>query len=596
MVGIVAVTRFCEAKSDIFSSYIDYIDRKEAVRKDNMDKFNIFEAYTDYMDDETKTIMEEGKSVEEVSALFSKDKDILNQEEKSDLKQLFRVSQKNGSNMWQTVISFDNSYLEEIGIYDSQTDQLNEKLLRQAARKAIGGMLKNEGLENATWTASFHRNTDNIHIHIATVEPVPMREKKRYILYEKDKNGNRRPVRDKNGKTVSYMGYKGVFKYKSLEILKSEIRSELENNKETYAEITRLLRQNILNDKKDKSLIDNPLFVDKMRELYKKLMYTPKKYWNYNYNKMYRYKGLIDDLSNLFINTYHKDDFNDFCLKIEREAMRQTKAYGGKKNDYVKKMLYGKDGMYARLGNAILKELKDYARDEDARWNTFWTAKDYLRPHNERFDPEQGLKLLRDSAKEGNYLTQFELGIIYLKGEYVEKNLDTSIQYLRASLNNGNSMAIEYLKSALNMKEVNEIECYFDLDNKNFNIKLGLEKLIDAAERGNDVAQIKLGILYLKGEYVERNIDKARQYFKAAKENGNNFGMKILEDFKNNPEKYMGRHMFPSYRLDRNNNYAFKNGLRTLENELNKNYELAKNIFEAEQLQREIDQRGEELE
>ena len=46
-------------------------------------------------------------------------------------------------------------------------------------------MLENEGLENAIWTAGIHYNTDNIHIHIATCEIMPAREKIKCKQYKK---------------------------------------------------------------------------------------------------------------------------------------------------------------------------------------------------------------------------------------------------------------------------------------------------------------------------------------------------------------------------------------------------------------------------
>lgn len=50
--------------------------------------------------------------------------------------------------------------------------------------------VKNESLENATWSAAIHYNTDNIHVHVATVEPAPCRQKKMYQVYdEKIVNG-----------------------------------------------------------------------------------------------------------------------------------------------------------------------------------------------------------------------------------------------------------------------------------------------------------------------------------------------------------------------------------------------------------------------
>lgn len=80
--------------------------------------------------------------------------------------------------MWQHVISFDNEWLKECGIINNETDQINEIRLREATRAAMLQLQKDEGLENAIWSAAIHFNTDNIHIHIAMVEPVPMREMK----------------------------------------------------------------------------------------------------------------------------------------------------------------------------------------------------------------------------------------------------------------------------------------------------------------------------------------------------------------------------------------------------------------------------------
>ena len=42
MANIVAVTRFTEPGSEVFSSYINYMDRESAVRKDNAELYNIF--------------------------------------------------------------------------------------------------------------------------------------------------------------------------------------------------------------------------------------------------------------------------------------------------------------------------------------------------------------------------------------------------------------------------------------------------------------------------------------------------------------------------------------------------------------------------
>ena len=114
--GVVAVTKFCTANNDKFIGYIDYIDRDEATRKINITKFDIFDGYLEYMDNAEKTGMY-NKGHE--SDLFTKFNNKLSKEEKNILKEQYKKAQKSDSNMWQTVISFDNKYLKKNDIYNN---------------------------------------------------------------------------------------------------------------------------------------------------------------------------------------------------------------------------------------------------------------------------------------------------------------------------------------------------------------------------------------------------------------------------------------------------------------------------------------------
>ena len=167
--GVVVVTEFCRPHTSKFQGYIDYINRTEAVRNENTAKYNL---YQDYMGNPEKT-----------TALFTAEKDELTKEDKYELKEIFDKAQENESIMWQTVISFDNRWLKQNGIINESDSLIDEAGLKNAARGGIRRMLENENLENAIWSAAIHFNTDNIHIHVATVEPVPMREKKEYVQY-----------------------------------------------------------------------------------------------------------------------------------------------------------------------------------------------------------------------------------------------------------------------------------------------------------------------------------------------------------------------------------------------------------------------------
>lgn len=386
MASIVVVTRFCESSGSSFNEYINYIDRDNATKRESLDKYNLFGDYIKYMENEEKTIQkhyEEG--TEKVSSLFTKDKDNLSPEEKDNVKELFKKAQVNGSNMWQTVISFDNSYLTEIGIYDPRTQFLNEKVLTAAGRKAISSMLEKEGLQNAIWTASFHYNTDNIHIHVATVEPSPMREKKPFKEWERNEKGTIKmqrnpetgrlekiPLLDKDGNQVIRLKYKGKFKESSIKTLKKVLSSELDQDKESTIEITNMLRA-IVNDKKEQQFFNNPNFQKKMNQIYDEIKKTgvERRYWNYNQKNFAHIKPKIDDLSNLFIETYHSDDFNKIIAKIEEKEGNYKKVYGGN-NDYKKNKLYDKkDGLYTRLGNAILKEIQNFDRYQTNKYKEF---------------------------------------------------------------------------------------------------------------------------------------------------------------------------------------------------------------------------------
>lgn len=114
--GVTLMQDFCRPGSDKFQSYIDYIDREEAQRNNAFSTYNIFsdyEQYNEYMGNPEKS-----------SGLFTADKDSLTYAEKKELKSIFEMAQDNQSLMWQTVISFDNRWLEKNGVYDPEIKSL----------------------------------------------------------------------------------------------------------------------------------------------------------------------------------------------------------------------------------------------------------------------------------------------------------------------------------------------------------------------------------------------------------------------------------------------------------------------------------------
>ncbi|MGN0173638.1 MAG: MobP2 family relaxase [Acutalibacteraceae bacterium] len=175
--GVVIVNRFTSPGSKQFRNYINYINRENAVRNENFSKFVIpeiaddlknFGEYNEYMGNPNKT-----------TELFTDDKDNLTDDEKQQLKNTFEIAEQNQSLMWQTVISFDNKWLQENNVLNPETNELDEDKTKNCARLCMEKILEKEKIkDSAIWSGAIHYNTDNIHIHIAVVEPIPSRETK----------------------------------------------------------------------------------------------------------------------------------------------------------------------------------------------------------------------------------------------------------------------------------------------------------------------------------------------------------------------------------------------------------------------------------
>lgn len=347
--GVVCVTKFCRASNKEFRAYIDYIDREEAARTEHSNEYNL---YADYMGNPEKT-----------TGLFTSEKNNLNPEEKKLLKEQFSKAQENGSLMWQTVLSFDNRWLSKQGIYDPNTKILDEKKIYEATRKAVSKMLKSEGLENAVWSAAIHFNTDNIHVHIATVEPEPMRKKKEYIQYrtvEKDGKRIKEPILDRKGQPIKKEEYVGRFKQKSIETCKSVMVNEIIQDRENNLKINQIIRGSIIEQKKRHPFIEDKDFAKNFLSLYEKMPDCDRKMWVYNSNQLFHLRPEIDRLTMQYIEKYHGKEFKELRNMLRVQDIKYHEAYGG-----TKKGIYEETKMkdlYTRIGNCILTEMRSYDR------------------------------------------------------------------------------------------------------------------------------------------------------------------------------------------------------------------------------------------
>ena len=316
MVGIVHKRKWVKSSSEKFSSYINYIDREEAVRNYKLDEYSLF---NDYMGNPKKC-----------GNLFTSDRDFLSEDESKKLKRCFSIAQENGSFMWQDVFSFDNEWLEKHGMYDRRTGALDEKRLMGAVRNSMTEMIERENFDSLIWSASMHFNTDNIHIHIASVELNPTR----------------------------YTKEDGFMQYKNLYRMKSKFANTLIDRSNEQKKINDIMRNNIINGKKEISFNKDIEMKRLVTEIIKKLP-EDKRQWQYGYNSLNEVKPLLDELTSYYIKNYKKDHFEELIKSLDDEEEYLKEVYGEGEKYFYKNYKKNKiDELYYRMGNALLREIK----------------------------------------------------------------------------------------------------------------------------------------------------------------------------------------------------------------------------------------------
>ena len=154
--------------------------------------------------------------------------------------------------------------------------------------------------------------------------------------------------------------YKGKFKQSSISLTRSSFVNSFLNMKEENKKINEIMRNRIIgNFTNDKDL--------KIWWKINKLLDTlgkekPDSYnWKYKRNDMKKYKKQIDEITNLYIDTYYKDDFKELVEMLKKQDKNYQKAYGKDINrNYEKKKI---DDFYARMGNKILNTCRGISKE-----------------------------------------------------------------------------------------------------------------------------------------------------------------------------------------------------------------------------------------
>ncbi|MDV6021979.1 UNVERIFIED_CONTAM: hypothetical protein KB580_01145 [Streptococcus canis] len=355
--------------------YVDYTNREEATDVDNeLALENQRQTTEDLTDDQIQAIYDQvpeqdfsfkeyidymnrsyatEKQSDEVTAIFTQETNHLEREKVSQLKEKLQAAYANESLLWQGVISFDNAFLAEQGLYNLETHQVDQTALKQVMREAIPQLIKAEGLSETTfWWGNIHLNTDNIHIHFGLSELESNRDK---IYYEPRQQWE----------------HKGNFKQKSLNQVKSTVYHGLfkENAKED------LLRQEqILANLKTKLLgqvMGATRQVSSAEKIFLEQVYRhlPKdKSWRYGSNaKDFAVsKFFLDKYMDAYLEQDGNENYQAFLAETKVFLQNFEGAYSAEKNNsYDQERLVAKrvNELRERLGNHILRYLKENADD-----------------------------------------------------------------------------------------------------------------------------------------------------------------------------------------------------------------------------------------
>lgn len=213
------------------SQYVDYTNRDEAVKideelsletnrqmiegltEDEMTRIQEavpetqlnFQEYIDYMN---RSYATENQS-EEVTAIFTENADYLQRHKVTELKQNLEAAYKNGSLLWQGVISFDNAFLDKQGLYDIATGQVDQKAIKAVMRDMMPTLIHKEGLSDSAFWWEISTLTQTIFIFILVSQKFSLSVIRFFIdlvvVWNIREISLRRRLTDL--KVVSFMGY-----------------------------------------------------------------------------------------------------------------------------------------------------------------------------------------------------------------------------------------------------------------------------------------------------------------------------------------------------------------------------------------------------
>lgn len=360
--GVIMSAAFVRPGGAAYGEYIEYMGRSNAIRNEMFGKYNAFDPVNNgvvgnAIDGASEAMFGEYNEYmanpEKTEGLFSRNYDQMPLEAKDYFKSYFNEGRENESPLWQIVFSFRNDWLAEHGLMNLETGEVDGGKLQGAVRVSMNHLEKKEKL-NGEWTGAIHHNTEHVHVHVGYVEKNPTREYFHYI--------------DKANPEMSGWQYKGKFLKNSIKGTRSKFVNQLLEFQVELATIDKLIKQTVGAAKENKNQFVVGMYQEGFERLYEK-MPKNKSRWKYGYAKNQGFKNEVDNLIHLYLNTDGKNLVTELRNQLKPLSDEYEHAYGNPKNEpsFLDRQIYGNEGLYHKLGNVILNEVKEFDKKKEQR-------------------------------------------------------------------------------------------------------------------------------------------------------------------------------------------------------------------------------------
>ena len=438
----------------------------------------------------------------------------------------------------------------------------NSDMWRELVKRHIDDISKaqNIPLANMKWYAAFHDTTHHPHIHLIVYSSDP---RQGYLTKE-----GMAAIRSAFANDIFHEDMKSIYQAQTL--TRDELKALSENNmKEIVAQL-------------GNGEIDERLVIS-IQKLYEQLQTAKgKKVYGYLPKEV---KQTVDDIFSLLAQDKNIEDLYDKWCEFESAKYKtytqkekefppliENKEFQSVRNMIIRTVMKMNDA-HAVFAESDFIDIPDDVHTEDTvsftetviipdsvtkeRIHKRKQAQKFFDSVDEKQDISKGIGILTELADNGDNLSAYKLGKIYLSGDIVYKDYDKAEKYLRQAADDNEyamyalsklyltderkdlSEAVRLLKRACDNKNVKPFAVYayanILLDDNEFHDTEKAVQLLKENSSNNYWCSYLLGKMYLFGnEDVEKDKTEAVKWLTISAESGNQYALELLNQSDSN--------------------------------------------------------------